>query len=366
MGGGNSSSSGKMGKRGKAGRDYPPVEDSRGRYWQDAFGASKGGHAFPESGYGAWPEDLGWWGAAPYGPFHGGPYGMEMGGYRPGPYGFEKGGYRPGPYGFDMGGHRPGPYDFEKGGHRALPYEYGKADYGKGGKDFDYGRGFKEYEYGKGGKDFEYGRAFRGGYGKACGHDFDGKGYYDRDAGKGFGYGNPGFDMAGLYSGKGAWDEWDPFAGQGYSARSFGKTGHIEGPYGNPYGKGAPGGKAHHDERGGKGKGKEKGKDLTARFLLGDLPDSVDEEAIREYFSHFGVLEDVTLRRHPATGQVKASVKFAEPTLELRRTMLQDTHRIGGTTVSVQTWKMDRIARQTHAAMMNGGEKGGKNGDDQY
>jgi hypothetical protein len=95
--------------------------------------------------------------------------------------------------------------------------------------------------------------------------------------------------------------------------------------------------------KGGGKAGKEE--QVTARFLLGDLPDTVTEEAISEYFSMFGAVEDVSLKIVGADSHLTGSVKFENPTMELRKVMLKDQHEIDGQQISVCTWKMKKQAR---------------------
>mmetsp|Transcript_1464 Transcript_1464/g.4767 ORF Transcript_1464/g.4767 Transcript_1464/m.4767 type:complete len:464 (+) Transcript_1464:70-1461(+) len=86
-------------------------------------------------------------------------------------------------------------------------------------------------------------------------------------------------------------------------------------------------------------------KGVAARYLLVDLPLETEEEDLQTYFSCFGEIEEVTLKRHPETREIRASVKFAFPTLELRAQMLHQPHEIRGSPVTVQTWKMQKLAR---------------------
>mmetsp|Transcript_107680 Transcript_107680/g.332660 ORF Transcript_107680/g.332660 Transcript_107680/m.332660 type:complete len:439 (-) Transcript_107680:132-1448(-) len=98
--------------------------------------------------------------------------------------------------------------------------------------------------------------------------------------------------------------------------------------------------------------GEEKG--VAARYLLMDLPPDTDENDLHVHFGACGELEEVSLKRHPETGEIRASVKFANPTLELRALMLNRTHEIRGQTVKVQTWKMQKLARPGYKAKGRG------------
>lgn len=46
------------------------------------------------------------------------------------------------------------------------------------------------------------------------------------------------------------------------------------------------------------------------------------------------------------------SVKFVSPTVELRNIILQESHHIQGHEVTVQTWKMQKMAKPGFAAKM--------------
>merc|ERR1712099_216442 len=85
-------------------------------------------------------------------------------------------------------------------------------------------------------------------------------------------------------------------------------------------------------------------KDITARYLLVDLVESISEDDLRNYFCVFGDIEEVTLRTLPS-GTVTGSVKFHNPTAELRRVMLNELHVINDVVVTVQTWKMQKKAK---------------------
>jgi len=100
----------------------------------------------------------------------------------------------------------------------------------------------------------------------------------------------------------------------------------------------------------------EDDKGVAARYLLLDLPKETQEEDLLLHFGAFGEIEEVTLKRHPETGEIRASVKFANPTLELRGHMLNRTHEIRGGKVTVQTWKMQKLARPGFKAALKGGK----------
>merc|ERR1712194_989223 len=90
-------------------------------------------------------------------------------------------------------------------------------------------------------------------------------------------------------------------------------------------------------------------KDITARYLLSDLPEVVSEDEIRTYFGVFAPVEEVTLRKIESNGRVVGSVKFATPTVNLRDQMLTETHEILGKQILVQTWKMQKMSKPNYA-----------------
>lgn len=90
---------------------------------------------------------------------------------------------------------------------------------------------------------------------------------------------------------------------------------------------------------------------VTARYLLVDLAPDMQEADLRWYFGQFGQIEDVTLRR-TESGRTMGSVKFWNPTNELRNKMLSGTHMVRGTPVMVQTWKTKKLATPGYRAKM--------------
>lgn len=100
-------------------------------------------------------------------------------------------------------------------------------------------------------------------------------------------------------------------------------------------------------------------KDITARYLLVDMPEDIQEEEIRDYFVIFGELEEVTLKKL-GNGSLVGSVKFAQPTVELRKIMLKEIHELPGREgqpLTVQTYKMQKEARPSYVP---GPARGGK------
>eukprot|EP00446_Apocalathium_sp_SHHI-4_P033478 CAMPEP_0177315508 /NCGR_PEP_ID=MMETSP0368-20130122/12497_1 /TAXON_ID=447022 ORGANISM="Scrippsiella hangoei-like, Strain SHHI-4" /NCGR_SAMPLE_ID=MMETSP0368 /ASSEMBLY_ACC=CAM_ASM_000363 /LENGTH=569 /DNA_ID=CAMNT_0018774713 /DNA_START=92 /DNA_END=1802 /DNA_ORIENTATION=+ len=161
------------------------------------------------------------------------------------------------------------------------------------------------------------------------------------DAGKGAwgGWGDWGM------MGKGGWGGKDVGMGKGFGkdvGKDFGKGGReFAGGFAGKGGKGP----SHKDD--------DREKDVTARYLLVDLPEDISEDEILQYFGRFGDIEEVTLRVRGSDGQPMGSVKFMEPTPELRHQMLDRKHRIGGRLVNVMTWKMQKMQRPSmQAALM--------------
>merc|ERR1712150_371238 len=85
-------------------------------------------------------------------------------------------------------------------------------------------------------------------------------------------------------------------------------------------------------------------RDITARYLLVDLADNTKESDLHDYFSTFGDIEEAIVKRLE-TGKVVGSVKFFNPTLELRNIMLREMHVIRGMQLKVETWKMRKQSR---------------------
>lgn len=92
----------------------------------------------------------------------------------------------------------------------------------------------------------------------------------------------------------------------------------------------------------------EPGYGLASRYLIGDLPATTSEEEIGAYFGTFGQVEEATIKLIGES--LQGSVKFANPTLELRKIMLEEQHELGGQPVTVATWKMKKLAKPGHAA----------------
>mmetsp|Transcript_127551 Transcript_127551/g.408255 ORF Transcript_127551/g.408255 Transcript_127551/m.408255 type:complete len:586 (+) Transcript_127551:89-1846(+) len=149
--------------------------------------------------------------------------------------------------------------------------------------------------------------------------------------------------------GKGGWGGKDVGMGKGFG-KDVGKN------FGKDFGKGGREFAGGFAGKGGKGpshKDDDREKDVTARYLLVDLPEDISEDEILEYFGRFGDIEEVTLRVRGSDGQPMGSVKFMEPTPELRHQMLDRKHRIGGRLVNVMTWKMQKMQRPSmQAALM--------------
>jgi len=190
-----------------------------------------------------------------------------------------------------------------------------------------------------------YGKDASGGYGK------DAYGGYGKDASGG--YGKDGYSSYGHYGysyDKGAGKQmdwsWGPYGKGCWDAGCYGYGGKDR--YGGNWGKNGKGSCAGKGDKYGKD-GDGKNKDITARYLLQDLPDELDEQAIRTYFSVFGELEEVSLKKHETTGKTTGSVKFASPTAELREQMLKEAHVINGHTAQVQTWKMQKMQKPGYA-----------------
>merc|ERR1712004_206532 len=102
-------------------------------------------------------------------------------------------------------------------------------------------------------------------------------------------------------------------------------------------------------------------RDITARYLLVDLADDVEESDLHDYFSTFGDIEEATVKRLE-TGKVVGSVKFFNPTLELRNIMLREMHVIRGIPLKVETWKMRKMSRP--GLKLGKGNKSGPPGTD--
>uniref|UniRef100_A0A7S1PXQ9 RRM domain-containing protein n=1 Tax=Alexandrium catenella TaxID=2925 RepID=A0A7S1PXQ9_ALECA len=103
----------------------------------------------------------------------------------------------------------------------------------------------------------------------------------------------------------------------------------------------------------------DKEKEVTSRYLLTDLPSEATEEELRNYFSTFGGIEEVTLKSFGEAGNMSGSVKFFSPTMELRKLMLNETHEIRGKRITVQTWKMRKLQRPSYQ-LKQASQKGGK------
>jgi len=77
---------------------------------------------------------------------------------------------------------------------------------------------------------------------------------------------------------------------------------------------------------------------------------------LAHYFGVMGMIEQVNIRTD-ALGRRMGSIKFLDPTPELRNLMLNEQHMIGGVPIKVQTWKMQKLEKP--GAKPNGG-KGAK------
>jgi len=95
----------------------------------------------------------------------------------------------------------------------------------------------------------------------------------------------------------------------------------------------------------GKHEKKERRGEVTARYLLTELPDEIDEEGIQAYFGVFGEIEEVTLKTVESSGKKQGSVKYANPTPLLRQQMLEEGHLLGEQVIKVETWKMQKMAK---------------------
>lgn len=214
-----------------------------------------------------------------------------------------------------------------KGGCRSGPYGYPQA--GMGGQAWQ-GPG----DYGGCGGYGPY-----GGKGGACGGQWMGPGAYGGKPGGPYGGGKG----DAFFGGWG--DDGSGWGGGG----CYGGKGPMNGGCCGGWGKGGcQGGSSIVGA--GKGAGKVQGKkgaeelDVTARYLLSQLPEGITEEALQEYFGTFGEIEEVVVKHVPSQG-MQGSVKFSSPTMELRRIMLKETHIIEGQQVLVETWKMRKLAR---------------------
>merc|ERR1712085_55041 len=74
------------------------------------------------------------------------------------------------------------------------------------------------------------------------------------------------------------------------------------------------------------------------------------EVDMRAYFGALGKIEEVTLKKIESNGKIVGSVKFATPTAKVRDQMLKEKHEIMGTTIEVQTYKMQKQAKPGYAA----------------
>mmetsp|Transcript_98004 Transcript_98004/g.272703 ORF Transcript_98004/g.272703 Transcript_98004/m.272703 type:complete len:344 (-) Transcript_98004:134-1165(-) len=205
------------------------------------------------------------------------------------------------------------------------------------------------------------------------GRDYTGKGSYGGMGGGAYGAWGKGSSCGWGCGSGGKGDDWwgGPSYGPAYgpSGKASGKA--SWGPYGPAMGKMGPGYKSPSKGCGksdpyawkgafwkgagpsticGKGGGKtgKKGEDemeVTSRFLLSDLPADCTQEALQEYFSGFGEIEDATCKVLVNGAGIVGSVKFRGPTMELRRQMLREPHTILGEVVKVETHKMRKNAR---------------------
>uniref|UniRef100_A0A7S2VKP4 RRM domain-containing protein n=1 Tax=Zooxanthella nutricula TaxID=1333877 RepID=A0A7S2VKP4_9DINO len=83
---------------------------------------------------------------------------------------------------------------------------------------------------------------------------------------------------------------------------------------------------------------------VTKRFLLRDLPENTTEAHLRDTFGQLGEIEEVTVKQLN-NGAFTGSVKFANPTEELRQKMLREKHEVNGEKVKASTHKMEKLAR---------------------
>lgn len=274
-----------------------------------------------------------------------------------------KGGSKGGPHGCKGGNARASagwdaiPWDVSAGGpHRGTSSGKGAyPGYGAAGMGYDYGPAGKGYGYlAPAGRGYEYAP-----YGCAPGH---GMGCWDAYGTAAYGWG------PGCYSYGGR--DFGPAKGYGYSKGAVGPYGGCQDPYGgrppaSHRGMPSSGGKGGKSDRGGKASGKKERAhedSCTSRFIMTDLPDGATEDDVREYFQVFGDIEEVTMKQLTG-GQITGSVKFTDPNPELRATMLDQPHTIHGQTVTVQTHKMMKHARQAQTGRPGRRGKGGAAGD---
>lgn len=255
---------------------------------------------------------------------------------------------------------------------------YGKkGGYGDSSKGCGFGSKGGGKDWGGSGKGWDTG--WHEDWGKGCAK---GCGKWDKG---GWDYGKGGAWGGAPYGGCGGWDygkggAWGGAPYGGCGGCDYGKGGAWGGdPYGGcggwDYGKGkggAWGGKGGCDYGKGGGSRGYTGleAEVTARYLLQDLPENTTETEIRDYFGTFGEIEEVTLK-NLYSGKVAGSVKFSNPTVDLRNIMFKQTHELLGQTITVQTHKMQKLQKPGFAAKVaeeraayfakGGGKASGKN-----
>jgi hypothetical protein len=109
----------------------------------------------------------------------------------------------------------------------------------------------------------------------------------------------------------------------------------------------------------------EKDSGITARYLLPDLPSGITEDDLRAYFGEFGDVEEATVKTLAQGTRFMGSVRFTEPTLDLRNVMLNRKHALQGVAVRVCTWKMLKMEKPGAAkgcSASKGCTKGAKGG----
>lgn len=82
--------------------------------------------------------------------------------------------------------------------------------------------------------------------------------------------------------------------------------------------------------------------DLTALYIIPELPEGIGEDELKAYFGVLGEIEEVSMNEL-GEGKRQGSVKFSAPTAELREMMLDEAHEIGGKPITIMTWKMQKL-----------------------
>jgi hypothetical protein len=99
-------------------------------------------------------------------------------------------------------------------------------------------------------------------------------------------------------------------------------------------------------------------RDVASRYLVEGVSNETTAEDLRDYFAKFGELEEADVKPHPdSPNRTQGYLKYAKPTFEMKRQLVEDVHEILGNRVSVapQHKKKKHIhSRANHGSTRDG------------